>query len=170
MNGLNPFQWHKKAHDRSDVDSGPRAQHHRLGFGSNQAAPGGYVKAYLVGEWLELPLDSPWVTDGTLAAKAGLAMYRIVNGIIQFRGRVDFGATFTVTELVSTIPGVIRTYSGVQPASTNSLNAGTGTNQTVPVRLTTGGLLQVMASVAFTAQRWLFLDGLQYDVEVEQGV
>lgn len=34
-------------HNKSDVDSGPKAQHHTLGFGTHQAAPGSLVKVLL---------------------------------------------------------------------------------------------------------------------------
>lgn len=38
----NPSEFYKKAHHKSDVDTGPLAIHHTLGFSAGKAAPGGY--------------------------------------------------------------------------------------------------------------------------------
>jgi len=87
---LNPFQRHKEAHERSDVDSGPRAQHHRLGFGTNQAAPGNL--ALRRGEATTLTGSGTWIPP------AGLKVLRV---ICIGGGGAGGGADITVAAVCS---------------------------------------------------------------------
>lgn len=69
-------------HTNSDVDSGPDAHHHRLGTGTNQAAPGNHTHD---------GSDSPLILDGLsiTGAKGTTTWYASVNQLLVRLGAAD---------------------------------------------------------------------------------
>lgn len=73
---VNDFHWN------SDLDTGPWAQHHSLGIGPTQAAPGSHVHD---------GVDSPLLLDGfeLTGAKGTSAYYLSLSAILQRLGVTD---------------------------------------------------------------------------------
>ena len=72
-------------HTNSDLDSGPGAQHHTIGSGPNQAAPGSHVHD---------GTDSPLLlSDGTISgARGSTAYYQSIEALLVRLGAQN-GAT-----------------------------------------------------------------------------
>ena len=121
-----------KFHINSDVDGSPKAQHHTLGPGPNQAAAGNHshdgggsttidfstltasdVSTALANSpipWIALPFSGGW-TD--YATGFQLCAYRLVGDEVQVRGMMKH-ATTTTTGAFATLPVGYRPSLAVQ--------------------------------------------------------
>jgi hypothetical protein len=67
-------------HSNSDKDSSAYAQHHTLGKGSNQAAPGDHT--HVTTDWTALALNGSWQPNPGVQPPE----YRIIGGMMELRG------------------------------------------------------------------------------------
>lgn len=95
---MDPFQLFKDAHEKSDVDAHPLAQHHTLGKNPNQAAPGNHSHA--TGTWINvLPpgagdgrFQGTWVNFGGIEP---VAKFRVDDGWVELGGAIKSGVLGT---------------------------------------------------------------------------
>lgn len=119
MAQMDPRELHQAAHAQSDLDTGPMAQHHTIGPGAGQAAPGDLFYKVLPAATYAADVvtfnggfSSGGVDPFTSASVGGDASATINGGIGMFEGRVfnNSGAAINLTAStqVATVPVGLR--------------------------------------------------------------
>lgn len=147
-------------HQNSDLDGSPKAQHHTLGPGPNQAAAGnhshdaggssalaGYSPSNHDHSGLYLPANVPWIAMpysggwADLASGYVLGKYRLIGDTVECTGMMKH-ATVTTTGTFATLPVGYRPTGNMQ-----FMCQGSGGGP-VDVRLNNVGVLSIQAYVS----------------------